>query len=81
MTVSTALDAGEPQAEVLYRAGQDPEYVEAPVDSPRYRVFLGPDRLLVGIQGEGVYTEAYGEVPRVDPIDQDPFDAAYGPDR
>lgn len=45
------------QSRVLLEAQKSNEYQEVPVESNRYQVFIGEDLLLIGVQGEGIYTE------------------------
>lgn len=78
-SVSDLIEINSPQSRILEAAEQSEEYVEVPGDD-LYRVFRGPEYLIVGIRGEGVYTEELNKDLengyRFTFIDQEPWKAA-----
>ncbi|MFB6175130.1 MAG: hypothetical protein ABEJ87_04070 [Candidatus Nanohalobium sp.] len=59
-SVPELIEAQAPQSKILQAAEKSPEY-EKHEDDDRYEVFEGPEYLLIGVPGEGLYTEETGE--------------------
>lgn len=55
--VMERLDGNDHPSNILDAAHNSNEYEHIPLDCCRYQVYRGPRRLVIGIQGQGVYVE------------------------